>query len=187
MKNLYVFYLLENIDKVPCNDIYAIAYTKNERDLFMMLRNMKLFHYKKFKTLEDFYEVHPEPEGNIALRMKKLYLGKLKTKTSYGMRPIDILLTWEEESSTVLWYDKVYEEMLKRPAVNPSIFKKSVFKDLKNMQYIQFWKFKEKRKPINMFGQDFYIPDKSDYDKKMTVDVDEFRVFMKLYGWTMKG
>lgn len=181
IKKFWVFDLVKDKNENPCDRMYAVAYDKATRDLFIELRNMKYFKCRRYDSLDDFKRVRPREVER--LQQNKLYLGKIRTMGDFGNTTIEILLTWEEESAIALWYDRSMKKIINKPLVNPALFKKNYFRALKQIGYTETYKFKKKL-PIEL---EYYIPDMSDYNKKLDVVVDEFRVFMKLFGWTMGG
>lgn len=175
MSKVYVFYLRRNASNKSCNQIYAIAQNKNERDYFKKIRDMNRFDCVKYKDLPDVISVH----HNIKDTYSKYILNITSFKTSTNMNDkgfsyIEIQTTWEEEEKVTLWYDHLCDYLNQIPLPNLKIFNKATSKNLKKIEYHNFIKFLSRDRIPEAYHTSKYIE-----------KVDEFKIFMKLYGYTM--
>lgn len=176
MSKVYVFYLRKNASNKPCNQLYAIAQNKSERDYFKRIRDMNRFDCVKYEDLSDVIKTH----SNIKDTYSKYILNIVAFKTSSnicskGYTHIDIQTTWDEEEKTILWYDQLYDYLNQFSLPILKIFDKDTQKNLKKINYHKFIKWSSRdRVPIAYVDRTKYIE-----------VVDEFKIFMKLYGYTM--
>lgn len=187
--SLYAFYLIKDDKGYPIPErLYAIALDKYSKKLFEELRNMKIFHTKKFKDKKEFFQCNGKHMQDIFSRYV-LSLVSLQTINDFGkMMKIDILATWDEEEKTVLYHDRITDKILSSSLPPIDIFKKKYRKDLEILGYEEFFQMSIINNVfINRYGESAVDDEVKRLNESYRFDVDEFKVFMKLYGYTMKG
>lgn len=176
MSKVYVFYLRKNASNKPCNELYAIAQNKEDRDYFKRIRDMKRFDCVKYSSISDVIKKH----NNLKDTYSKYILNCTSFKTAaVGITNcysrVEIQVTWEEEERTILWYDHLCDYLNQIPLPNPKIFNEEIRKNLKRIEYLKFIKWLSRDR----------IPEAYSKPEKYVERVDEFKIFMKLYGYTM--
>ena len=171
----WMYYQIRNSDGdlLAYKKLYAMALTKEDKGLFEKYRNMNLFICEKTKR--------DRPDKNDVLNFNRyrLKLSTFQSINEFGLPTrVDIQTTCDEEEKTVLYYDKLEERLLQINLPNPKIFSKRYLKYLQTLGYQE----------THNFAYEIGYMRNIEYSKDVTkVTVDEFKVFMKLFGYTMKG
>lgn len=176
MKNVYMYYLVKNQlgESIPPK-LYAMTDKKELKTAFESTRKMSLFYCKKVnkdKMDVSMNEVISHYENNV--KLEKI---RLRCKGRFAMNTVELVGTWGEEQDAVLYFEKYTEKLLSKPLAPSRIFTKEMKKILKGTLYDDFYKYSRS------IGFDECIEDSMKITK---YDINEFAVFMKLYGWTMK-
>lgn len=152
---------------------YAIATTKYERDLFEKMRSPEYFVRKRMK-ISDLND-----DGKRKIRNLQLHLVPLRTVNEFGIPThLDVLMTWAEEEFVMLHYERITTQLMGRVMPATKAFLPKSKKALTTIGYGNI--------PFRNLVQLSY-PELIDFSKEFTkVDVDEFEVFMRLYGWMLK-
>ena len=160
-------------DLLTCKKLYAIALTKADKELFERYRKMDMFICEKVTTEK------PEKDESVNFGLFRLKLTSFHSVNEFGLHTkINIQTTCIEEENTVFYYDRLEEKLLNMKLPSPNIF---------NKKY---------RKYLNILGYDTtyscaneldYLSNVKQSKLSLKTNVDEFKVFMKLYGYTMKG
>lgn len=186
---IYAFFIKRDKDGNSINErLYAIARDKASKELFEELRNMKYFNVMKFKDKKEFFRQCNKQVDSFNKYM--LSLVTFNTKNEFGnIYPIQILATWEEEEKVVLYHDRKTEKMVTNPLPSANIFNKKFKKYLKVLGYDELSRIANINVAfIDRYDESAYInPEVNFLNEAYRFDVDEFKVFMKLYGYTMKG
>lgn len=152
---------------------YAIATTKYERDLFEKMRSPEYFVRKRMK-ISDLND-----NGKRKIRNLQLHLVPLRTVNEFGVPTnLDVLMTWAEEEFVMLHYERLTTQLMGKVMPATKAFLPKSKKALTTVGYGNI--------PFRNLVQLSY-PELIDFSKKSTkIDVDEFEVFMRLYGWMLK-
>lgn len=153
--------------------LYAIALTKDDKSLFEKYRDMRYFH--AITSNEKLIE----KEDLLNFNRLRLKISAFRSINEFGL-PMKITMqtTCSEEENVVLYHDKLNDKLINMNLPNPHIFLKKYAKDLKEIGYTESY----------LFSKELDYQTSIDLSKESTrIDVDEFKVFMKLYGYTMKG
>lgn len=177
----YLFILQDEPNVRP----YAIAKNKSTKKMFEQLRNMKKFRCKKYDDVNEIIDRFNPYYKSIYSKMI-LHLSTLVTVNEFNIRShVDILLTWEEEERVVTFYDKWYDKFVSETILpNPKYFNKEYKKALKEIGYTGIYKFNND----NIFP---FVNESTSLGISISpnskIVIDEFRLFIKLYGDLMRG
>ena len=153
--------------------LYAIALSKEDKSLFEEYRDMRFFHCVKSNE-----ELH-EKVDLLNFNRLRLKISTLRSINDFGLPVrVDLQTTCSEEENVVLYHDKLYDRIINMRLPNPRIFTKKYAKELQEIGYTESY----------LFSKELDYQTSIEFSKESTkIDVDEFKVFMKLYGYTMKG
>ena len=169
------YYQIRNSDGelLTYKKLYAIALKKADKELFEKYRRMELFLCEKV-TGENIMK-----DDSFNLNLFRLKLSSFHSVNEYGLHTrIDIQTTCLEEENVVFYHDKLEEKMLNMLLPNPEIFLPKYRDYLSILGYDYTYSFANELDYMKNVQQ-------SKLSTKETVD--EFKVFMKLYGYTLKG
>lgn len=176
MSSYYLYYLLANDKKefLETPRLYAIASDKEQKKLFESFRDMSLFACKKMDS-----KMILSLDYRIELERLRLHISTLRSINEFGCpMKLDVQTTLEEEEKVVLYHDNLYSQLVSHYIPSIKLFTRDIRKSLMEMNYEE----------IYMFSNELSYKECVDMSKKsICTVVDEFKVFMKLYGFTVKG
>lgn len=150
--------------------IYAATDNEILAKLFMSTRNMNLFYYKKIKcNRKECVKLMDKMRGCILTETTFM------TKSEFGKKAVDIVVTWEEETRVLLSSQNIYLDSLIPTLMNPDIFSEESKAVLKSIEYTKLWKVYRKQEELPFI--DF---------SELALVYDELSIFIKSYGWTLK-
>lgn len=167
---IYLFYLVKDESNHPitCPKLYGITDSKEYRDMFMAFRDMTKFKLEVIKK----DRIPDEFKDSI------LTIFPMSTEQENGsVDYIDFLVSWREEQETVLYPEKICNKLTEYIFPNIKIFKKEASEALDEGGYQEFYKFS---KPVGYLDQ---VNNTKRYITHMKFD--DFKVFHKLFGWTL--
>lgn len=188
---VYAYYL-----KLPSLTPRLYAFT-DQKDLakgFEDQREPSMFIRKKFEMKKKDYFVFKHDYPNSQLTSTQLLSKDSNDPTKRTLVPI--ICTWEEEKNTISSQDSIYPEMFAKYMFDPSKFTIEIQRALYILGYFDMYKW------LYSSGYIYEMLDESIYDGVMDIkyddtdecigvvnripEVDDFAVFMMLYGHTMK-
>ena len=169
---IHVFYLIQTKFGYKMDSPVIYAATDNEMlaKIFISTRNMDLFYYKKIKcNRKESVKLMDKMRGSILTETTFM------TKSDYGKKAVDVVVTWEEETNVLISSQDIYLDSLVPTLMNPDIFSEDSKTILKSIEYTKLWKiYREK--------EDLAFTDFSE----LALVYDELSIFIKSYGWTLK-
>ena len=172
----YLYYLLANDKKefLKSPRLYAIASDKEQKKIFENFRDMSLFACKKMDS-----KMILSLDYRIELERLRLHISTLRSINEFGCpMKLDVQTTLEEEENVVLYHDKLHDHLVSHYIPSIKLFKRDIQKSLTEMNYEELY----------MFSNELSYEECVKMSKRsICTVVDEFKVFMKLYGFTVKG
>lgn len=174
----WVFYKIRDANLCKIKPVvYAFAFNKEDRDLFKEFRNMDMFKCEKH---EDIKNIRSEFPVNFSYAEYTLTLVRFSTINEFGIKTyVDLQATFIEEEKVMLYYGNLYNNIINTKIPPYSIFTKKIISDLKKLNYDDAYKFSICSK-LNR-DEDYGI------HNDRNIIVDEFSIFMKLFGDTIKN
>lgn len=194
MKNTYRIYL-NNRDRGPdflTPVLYAFTDNKSYYKKFKEFRNMELFSVIKEKMSEEDYDMLKHL--NHKLELKEIILKTRKPNTINTVSEIRIVGTRREEFETMIGIETIFETISKHMKFPIECFNEKYRELLSELGYRELFNWSRAIYPD--FDNPYNEFDSIIYDEKGNAevgsslsaifDVDEFEIFLKLFGGTLK-
>lgn len=190
MKNkLHLFYKVRSVDgdRLPSTDLYAFTDKDDLAEEFQSTRSNHVFYHKLigFDDRKDLLHFIKNTDITKDLSTKRLVRSKFNTRLSpfsNKIYKVPIVITAQEEWNIFVTSDKVQEELSKLAKRNLHFVKDDYLKYLNDILYFQMYKYQSH---TNFY---FYSGIDTSYDETTmySYHVDEYRLFLYLYGGTFQ-
>lgn len=169
MMKLYRIYYVLDEDEVPLPEplLYGLTNKKSIIKLFEKQRSSKFYTIK-------VSEMSDKEAFVIMDNCKSQLLTTTKFHSKYSN--IDIVCTRQEEADIVLHSQDIVMKEIRKHMMNPNLFKKSLLSDMKELDYLYFYKFFN---PLFRYKESMII-------NNDLMDIDELDLFIFKYGWSLK-